>query len=117
MLACDFYNSGALNSLSDDDIVSLLKNSLLPSAVPEFNSANVVEFDVRRYPSAVSWFSPGSYRSRPPLQVATVKNLVCAGDWVRLGDREHGAKGLCQERAFVSGLYLTIQLPLSLSIY
>lgn len=26
------------------------------------------------------------------------------GDWVRMGDREHGAKGLCQERAFVSGL-------------
>ena len=31
-------------------------------------------------------------------------NLVCAGDWVRMGEREHGAKGLCQERAFVSGL-------------
>jgi len=29
---------------------------------------------------------------------------VCAGDWVRMGDREHGAKGLCQERAYVSGL-------------
>ena len=26
------------------------------------------------------------------------------GDWVRMGDREHGAKGLCQERALVSGL-------------
>ena len=26
------------------------------------------------------------------------------GDWVRMGDREHGAKGLCQERAFVCGL-------------
>ena len=31
-------------------------------------------------------------------------NVVCAGDWVRMGDREHGAKGLCQERAYVSGL-------------
>ena len=31
-------------------------------------------------------------------------NLVCAGDWVRMGEYEHGAKGLCQERAFVSGL-------------
>ena len=29
---------------------------------------------------------------------------MCAGDWVRMGDREHGAKGLCQERAYVSGL-------------
>ena len=31
-------------------------------------------------------------------------NLVCAGDWVRMGEYEHGAKGLCQERAFVSGV-------------
>jgi uncharacterized protein with NAD-binding domain and iron-sulfur cluster len=30
-------------------------------------------------------------------------NIKCAGDWVRMGDREHGAKGLCQERAYVSG--------------
>jgi len=28
---------------------------------------------------------------------------VCGGDWVRLGEREHGAKGLCQERALVTG--------------
>ncbi|KAJ1474432.1 hypothetical protein T484DRAFT_1832405 [Baffinella frigidus] len=38
-----------------------------------------------------------------PPQI-NIKNLVCAGDWVRMGDREHGAKGLCQERAYVSGL-------------
>ncbi len=31
-------------------------------------------------------------------------NVKCAGDWVRMGDREHGAKGLCQERAYVSGI-------------
>ena len=29
---------------------------------------------------------------------------IAPGDWVRMGDREHGAKGLCQERALVSGL-------------
>lgn len=29
---------------------------------------------------------------------------MTVGDWVRMGDREHGAKGLCQERAYVSGL-------------
>ena len=58
---------------------------------------------MQRFPGAVTWFSPGSYKSRPPL-VTTVPNLVCAGDWVRMGDREHGAKGLCQERAYVSGL-------------
>ena len=66
-------------------------------------AANLVDSHVARYPGAVTWFSPGSYAKRPPLQTS-VPNLVCAGDWVRMGEREHGAKGLCQERAFVSGL-------------
>jgi hypothetical protein len=34
----------------------------------------------------------------------SVETIVCAGDWVRMGAREHGAKGLCQERAYVCGL-------------
>ena len=110
VVACDFYNSGALMSLSDADILSILKDKLLPSAVPAFKEAKVIDYEVRKYESAVSWFSPGSYRSRPPLNVKDIKNIVCAGDWVKLGDREHGAKGLCQERAFVSGLEAANQL-------
>jgi len=103
VLSCDFYNSGALAPLSDEDIISLLKDKLLPAAYPDFVNAKVVDSHVVRYQNAVTWFSPGSFTSRPPLQT-TIKNLVCAGDWVRMGDREHGAKGLCQERAYVSGL-------------
>jgi len=103
VLACDFYNSGAVATLSDEDIVKLLMEKLLPSAIPDFANAKVVDSYVQRYPGAVTWFSPGSFTKRPPLQT-TVPNLVCAGDWVRMGDREHGAKGLCQERAYVSGI-------------
>lgn len=103
VVACDFYNAGGLLALSDEDIISLLLEDLLPSAVPSFASVRVVDSHVQRYRSAVTWFSPGSYTSRPTLETA-VPNLVCAGDWVRLGEREHGAKGLCQERAFVTGL-------------
>ncbi|KAG5186618.1 oxidase [Tribonema minus] len=103
VVAADFYNAGALLALSDEDIVELLLQELLPQAVPGFAKVKAVDAHVVRYPGAVSFFSPGSYRSRPPLQT-TVPNLVCAGDWVRMGEREHGAKGLCQERAFVSGL-------------
>ena len=84
-------------------IIDLLMKELLPAAVPAFRSAVVVDSFVQRFPGAVTWFSPGSYANRPPLQTK-LKNLVCAGDWVRMGDREHGAKGLCQERAYVSGL-------------
>jgi uncharacterized protein with NAD-binding domain and iron-sulfur cluster len=104
VVACDFYNAGALLPLSDGDIISLLKDKLLPSAVPKFKDTKVVDYYVQRYPGAVSWFSPGSYELRPPLQLADVSNCVCAGDWVRMGDYETGAKGLCQERAFVCGL-------------
>ena len=43
--------------------------------------------------------------SAPPLEGAgsSLPNVKCAGDWVKMGEREHGAKGLCQERAYVSG--------------
>jgi len=102
VLACDFYNAGAIIPLSDEDIVDLLMKELLPAAFPAFANAKVVDSYVLKAGGAVSWFAPGSFSSRPPLETS-LDNLVCAGDWVRMGDREHGAKGLCQERALVSG--------------
>lgn len=103
VIACDFYGSAQLGLLSDADLVDLIATRLLPECVPAFAGVKVLEHHVMRFPSAVSWFTPGSFSMRPPLQTA-LPNLVCAGDWVRMGDREHGAKGLCQERAYVSGL-------------
>mmetsp|Transcript_1497 Transcript_1497/g.4278 ORF Transcript_1497/g.4278 Transcript_1497/m.4278 type:complete len:215 (+) Transcript_1497:2-646(+) len=111
VVACDFYNSGALMGLSDEAIVETLIAELLPAAVPDFANARVVDHWVGRYASAVSWFSPGSYARRPPL-ATRVPNLACAGDWVRMGAREHGAKGLCQERAYVSGIQAANHLKL-----
>ena len=105
VLACDFYNAGALLSLSDDAITEILMKELLPEAVPEFAEANLVDSWVGKYPGSVSFFSPGSFGRRPPMQGdPNVPTIKFAGDWVRMGDMEHGAKGLCQERAFVSGL-------------
>ncbi len=90
--------------------------------------AKVVDYDIKAHPEAVSWFSPGSYDCRPRTRVEGISNLYCAGDWVVMQDPvkeqqgsnnnnkddddddedwnrgEHGAKGLCQERAYVSGL-------------
>jgi len=106
VVACDFYNSGGLMSLQDDDIVKILTEELLPSAVPKFADAKLVDSWVGKYSGVVSWFSPGSYARRPPLEGAgngVLPNIKCAGDWVKMGEREHGAKGLCQERAYVSG--------------
>lgn len=107
VVACDFYNAGGVMSMSDEDIVKVLTEDLLPSAVPRFADAKIVDSWVGKYPGTVSWFAPGSYTLRPPLEGAgrsVLPNVKCAGDWVRMGDREHGAKGLCQERAYVSGM-------------
>lgn len=107
VVACDFYNAGGLLSLSDEDIIKVLTDELLPSAVPKFADAKVVDSWVGKYPGTVSWFSPGSYTKRPPLEGAgnsVLPNVKCAGDWVRMGEKEHGSKGLCQERAYVTGM-------------
>jgi uncharacterized protein with NAD-binding domain and iron-sulfur cluster len=103
VIASDFYNASAIAALSDQEIINRLTKDLLPVTHPAFTDARVVDSEVRRYPGSVSLFSPGSFRTRPPLETS-VESIVCAGDWVRMGDREHGAKGLCQERAYVCGL-------------
>lgn len=105
VLACDFYNAGALLSLSDEKITDILMKELLPEAVPEFAQANLVDSWIGKFPGSVSFFSPGSFDRRPPMQGdPDVPTIKFAGDWVRMGDMEHGAKGLCQERAYVSGI-------------
>ena len=85
VLSADFYNSGSIAPLSDQAIVDL-EMKLLSEAYAEFKDAKVVDSCVKRYQGAVSWFSPGSFAKRPPL-ATSVKNVCCAGDWVRMGDR------------------------------
>ncbi|GMH84207.1 hypothetical protein TL16_g09851 [Triparma laevis f. inornata] len=105
VVACDFYNSGAFMGVDDDEIIRTLTEDLLPAAVPEFGTAKVVDSWVGKYKGAVSWFSPGSYTKRPSMfGDKAVPKVKFAGDVVRMGEREHGAKGLCQERAYVAGL-------------
>ncbi len=103
VVASDFYNATAIAALSDQEIADTLLSELLPQVVPGFRFAQVMEFEVRRYSGSVSLFSPGSFDKRPQL-LTSLPSVVCAGDWVRMGEREHGAKGLCQERAYVCGL-------------
>jgi len=109
VIACDFYNAGSLMSLSDEELIKILMKDLLPEAVPEFATAKVVDSWVGKYPGAVSWFSPGSFTRRPPVEGAPTElpGITCAGDWVRLGAEleKTSAKGLCQERAYASGIH------------
>eukprot|EP00953_Heterococcus_sp_UTEX-ZZ885_P026020 14102-Heterococcus_DN1.PRE.4 len=55
--------------------------ALTVSPYVRVHDKQAVDYHVVRYPGAVSWFAPGSYASRPPLQTC-IPNLVCAGDWV-----------------------------------
>jgi len=116
VLACDFYNSGALMSLSDADLVDMLLKELLPTAVPEFRGSVVLDSFVQRCPGAVNCFSPGSFKKRPRTNVEGVPRLKVAGDYVWMGDKEPLSKGLCQERAYVSGIEAAAALAKELAL-
>jgi uncharacterized protein with NAD-binding domain and iron-sulfur cluster len=62
----------------------------------------VAESIVLRAPECATIFSPGSFRNRP-AQRTDMPNLFLAGDFVRETPM-HGADGLSQERALVTGL-------------
>jgi len=81
---------------------------MLPSAVPSFKDAKVIDMWIKRFPQAVTHFAPGSASTRPPQKIPEIDNLVVAGDLVR--GLEHGSAGLSQERAYVSGLAAGNQL-------
>jgi hypothetical protein len=63
VVACDFYNSGALMSMSDDDIIQTLTNELLPSAVPAFAG----KFFIIQFLIFTSKFTSRSSPSKPLL--------------------------------------------------
>ncbi|KAF6263863.1 hypothetical protein COO60DRAFT_1470323 [Scenedesmus sp. NREL 46B-D3] len=100
VITADFYGANELLPLSDDEVVARVK-SHLEVCEPGFKDANVVDSAVLRFPKAVTHFSPGSYASRPH-QVTSIPNCFLAGDWVK--GVSHGANGLSQERAYVTGL-------------
>ena len=101
VIASDFYHSNTIMHLSDEAIVDKVKANL-DYCEPQFRDAAVTDYAVLRFPKAVTHFSPGSYQNRP-MQATSINNLFMAGDWVKGVD--HGANGLSQERAYVTGLY------------
>ena len=100
VIASDFYYSPTIMHLSDEEIANKVKDNL-DYCEPAFKSAKIVDYAVLKFPKAVTHFSPGSFQNRP-FQATSVPNLFMAGDWVKGVD--HGANGLCQERAYVTGL-------------
>ena len=85
---------------TDEQILTDVQ-SYLSTCEPAFASANLIDGAVLRFYGAVTHFSPGSFASRP-FQETTLPNLFLAGDWVK--GVPHGANGLSQERAYITGL-------------
>ncbi|GIL93345.1 hypothetical protein Vretifemale_20752 [Volvox reticuliferus] len=100
VISADFYHANSLLPLSDQEIVDRVV-SHVATCEPGFKGAKVTDSIVLRFPKAVTHFSPGSYQHRP-FQATTIPNVFMAGDWVK--GVPHGANGLSQERAYVTGL-------------
>ena len=100
VIGADFYGASSMLPLSDEEILKKVQRNLA-LCEPAFASAEIVDSAVLRFPSAVTHFAPGSYKNRP-FQQSSIPNLMIAGDYVK--GLDHGANGLSQERAFVSGL-------------
>jgi uncharacterized protein with NAD-binding domain and iron-sulfur cluster len=100
VIASDFYYAPTIMHLPDDAIAAKVKANL-DFCEPQFRDAKVVDSAVLKFPKAVTHFSTDSYQNRP-FQATSIPNLFMSGDWVKGVD--HGASGLCQERAYVTGL-------------
>jgi len=100
VIAADFYGASSLLPLSDKEILRKVQRNMA-LCEPAFASAEIVDSAVLRFPKAVTHFSPGSYKNRP-YQQTSFPNVMLAGDYIK--GLDHGANGLSQERAYVTGL-------------
>ena len=64
VIASDFYHSNTLMHLSNEEIIQKVKANL-DYCEPQFQSAQVTDSAVLKFPKAVSHFSTGSYQNRP----------------------------------------------------
>lgn len=99
-ISADFYGASALLPLSDEEIIARVHHNIC-QCDPVFKGVKIVDSAVVKFPNAVTHFSPGSLRSRPD-QITPYSNVAIAGDYVK--NVPHGANGLSQERAWVTGL-------------
>ncbi|KAL4520634.1 hypothetical protein Ndes2526A_g05184 [Nannochloris sp. 'desiccata'] len=100
VIAADFYGASSLLPLSDREILQKVQRNMA-LCEPAFASAEIIDSAVLRFPKAVTHFSPGSYKNRP-YQQTSFPNVMLAGDYIK--GLDHGANGLSQERAYVTGL-------------
>jgi len=69
-----------------------------------FEGAQVTDSSVLRFKGAVTLFGPGSHQHMPST-TTSFQNVFMSGDWLQQGPgAAHGARGLSQEKALVTGL-------------
>uniref|UniRef100_A0A7I4C4P7 Amine oxidase domain-containing protein n=1 Tax=Physcomitrium patens TaxID=3218 RepID=A0A7I4C4P7_PHYPA len=103
VLELDFYHANQLLPLSDDAVIQKVMKDYLTRCEPRFAGAQVVDSSVLRFKNAVTLFGPGSHQHMPST-TTSFQNVFMSGDWLRQGPGAHGARGLSQEKAFVTGL-------------
>lgn len=99
----DIYHANRLLPLADEDVIDRVLNRYLAGCEPAFRGAGVVDASVLRFKGAVTLFGPGSHQHMPET-ATSLRNVFMAGDWLRQGPGAHGARGLSQEKAYVTGL-------------
>ena len=102
----DMYNAGAVLGLSDAELVDVALRDVLKGCVPGCvpGDVSVVDSSVLRFKGGVTKFAPGTASLLPKTRVGGLDNFFVAGDYVWQGPDSHGARGLSQEKALVSGL-------------
>lgn len=97
VIEVDFYHANQLLPMSDEAIVKKVHQDLI-TCIPDFATAEIMDYSVVRVPQGVTHFAPGSYQHL--LKVNTsIPNLFMSGDWIIT---DHGSWS--QEKAYVTGL-------------
>jgi uncharacterized protein with NAD-binding domain and iron-sulfur cluster len=97
VIEVDFYHANQLLPMSDEAIIKKVHQDLI-TCIPDFATAEIIDYSVVRVPQGVTHFAPGSYQHL--LKVNTsIPNLFMSGDWIIT---DHGSWS--QEKAYVTGL-------------
>ncbi|KAH9568425.1 hypothetical protein CY35_03G076600 [Sphagnum magellanicum] len=103
VLEVDFFHANQLIPLEDDAVIDKVMKKYLTKCDSRFKTAKIVDASVLRFKSAVTLFAPGSHQHMPTTKTSFA-NAFMAGDWLQQGPGSHGARGLSQEKAFVTGI-------------
>ena len=98
IIEVDYYHAASLLVMDDQAIVEKVKKDLETILGQQCKDAEILDAAVVRLPSAVNWYSPGSYANMPDIKSEAIPNAYFVGDLVKT---EHGSWS--QEKAYVTG--------------